>query len=132
MSSLQIDWFSRIVLAIVYIWFGILKLLDLSSLKPLILALHDLIFPFVEFRLFYLVIELAEIFIGIMFLIPRFTKQTKILFFAHILGAMAPLILLPQLTWQGFLVPNLEGQYIIKDLILMALVISLRSSKKEK
>jgi uncharacterized membrane protein YkgB len=44
-----------------------------------------------------------------------------------------PLFLLPQITWQKFLVPTLEGQYIIKNLaiISLALVIGAHLRKFE-
>jgi len=36
-----------------------------------------------------------------------------------------PLILLPQVTWSGILVPTLEGQYIIKNLAIIAAAIGI-------
>jgi uncharacterized membrane protein YkgB len=44
-----------------------------------------------------------------------------------------PLFLLPQITWHKFLVPTLEGQYIIKNLaiISLALVIGAHLRKFE-
>jgi hypothetical protein len=35
--------------------------------------------------------------------------------------------LLPAVTWQSFFVPTLEGQYIIKNLVIIALAIALAS-----
>jgi uncharacterized membrane protein YphA (DoxX/SURF4 family) len=128
----SIQWFSRAVLALGYIWFGALKLLDVSPLEPLIATLHAQYFSFISFSVFYLGIAFLEVTIGILFLIPRFTKFTKVLFFAHILGAVSPILLLPYATWQSFLAPTLEGQYIIKDLILIALVLNLRSPQKKE
>lgn len=37
------------------------------------------------------------------------------------IATILPLILLPSIAWSGFLVPTLEGQYIIKNLAIMAL-----------
>ncbi|MCC7197825.1 hypothetical protein IT413_06580 [Candidatus Peregrinibacteria bacterium] len=36
-----------------------------------------------------------------------------------------PLILLPQITWQGFMTPTLEGQYIIKNLVIITTAMGL-------
>ncbi len=63
--------------------------------------------------------------IGIMFLFPRITKYTKIVFFLHVFSTTLPLILLPGMVWTGFLVPTLEGQYIIKNIIMIALVLNI-------
>ena len=31
-----------------------------------------------------------------------------------------PLFMLPEVTWSAFLVPTLEGQYIIKNLVIIS------------
>ena len=36
-----------------------------------------------------------------------------------------PLVLLPSETWQSFFVPTLEGQYIIKNLVIIAAAIGI-------
>jgi uncharacterized membrane protein YkgB len=38
-----------------------------------------------------------------------------------------PLVLLTTETWTGFLVPTLEGQYIIKNLVIIAAAIGIAS-----
>jgi uncharacterized membrane protein YkgB len=45
----------------------------------------------------------------------------------------SPLVILPNETWQKTLVPTLEGQYIIKNLVIiaLALVIGAHLSKKD-
>jgi hypothetical protein len=42
------------------------------------------------------------------------------LLFIHMIMTFLPLIFLPSTTWSGFLVPTLEGQYIIKNLVIIA------------
>jgi uncharacterized membrane protein YkgB len=39
-----------------------------------------------------------------------------------------PLVLLPQYTWKGFMIPTLAGHYIIKNLIIIALAIAVASN----
>jgi hypothetical protein len=36
-----------------------------------------------------------------------------------------PLFIIPDATWSGFLVPTLEGQYIIKNLVVIATAIGI-------
>jgi hypothetical protein len=38
-----------------------------------------------------------------------------------------PLVLLTEETWQSFLVPTLEGQYIIKNLVIISTAIGIAS-----
>jgi uncharacterized membrane protein YkgB len=41
-----------------------------------------------------------------------------------------PLILLPNMTWTGPFVPTLEGQYIIKNVVLLALALTIVAGTK--
>ena len=41
-----------------------------------------------------------------------------------------PLVFLPAFTWQSFLVPTLEGQYIIKNVLIMACGVVILSHLK--
>ena len=43
----------------------------------------------------------------------------------HIGTTILPLFFLPNITWQSFMVPTLEGQYIIKNLVIIATAIGL-------
>jgi len=36
-----------------------------------------------------------------------------------------PLFFVPDATWQSFMTPTLEGQYIIKNLVLIALIMNI-------
>lgn len=70
--------------------------------------------------------------IGVLFLIPELTRIVFILFILHMGTAMMPLFLLPKVSWQGFLVPTLEGQYMIKNLVLIALASSILVNTPKK
>jgi putative oxidoreductase len=45
----------------------------------------------------------------------------------HVVLTLLPLLLLPGLTWQSPLVPTLEGQYIIKNLVILAAALGIAS-----
>jgi uncharacterized membrane protein YkgB len=68
---------------------------------------------------------LFECLIGILFLIKGAERIVIPLLFIHMLTTFGPLIFLPSETWHSFLVPTLEGQYIIKNLIIIALGIGI-------
>jgi uncharacterized membrane protein YkgB len=72
-------------------------------------------------------------FIGILFIIPKLERIAIFFLILHMIIVALPLFLLPQITWQKFLVPTLEGQYIIKNLaiISLALVIGAHLRKFE-
>jgi uncharacterized membrane protein YphA (DoxX/SURF4 family) len=123
------DLLSRIALFIVYFCFGILKIVGLSPASDLVKNLFFQMIPNGNFQLFYIYFSIFEVVIGILFLFPKLTKFATILFFIHIATTFMPLILLPGEIWSGFLVPSLEGQYTIKNLVLISLVVQLNKRK---
>lgn len=110
---------------IVYFWFGILKVLGLSPASPLVLALLAKTLPFIPPEAFMVGFGLFEVGVGIAFLIPRIERAALALLAAHLVTTLLPLMLLPSMAWQGPLVPTLEGQYIIKNVLMMALAANL-------
>ena len=53
----------------------------------------------------------------------------------HAIITFGPLIVLPALTWKQPFIPNLIGQYIIKNLVIIALAIFIavyESERREK
>ena len=64
--------------------------------------------------------------IGIGLLIGRGMRVTLLLLFVQMLGTITPLALFPSETFTHFpWAPTLEGQYIIKNLVLIASAIVL-------
>lgn len=116
-------WFSRFALFIVFFWFGILKLFDSSPANPLVQDLLEKTLPFMSFDTFIILLGIAEMIIGLAFLIKGFERLAILLLIPHMATTFMPLILLPSVTWTGFLTPTLEGQYIIKNLLIIALAL---------
>ena len=113
--------FAHIALFIVFVWFGSLKLFGFSPANPLVSALLAQTLPFITFPVFSLILGMYEVIIGVLFIVPRMEKVAIALLIPHMLVTILPLILLPDMTWQSFLVPTLEGQYIIKNVVIIAL-----------
>jgi len=63
--------------------------------------------------------------IGVMFLIPKLERPAIGLLLMHISMTVMPLVLLRGVVWQNFMVPSLEGQYIIKNIVIVALALSI-------
>ena len=68
-----------------------------------------------------IVIGYWEMAIGICFLNKRTTLIAVILMFLQMTGTFMPLVILPEVTFQNSnpLLPTLEGQYIIKNIIII-------------
>ena len=117
---------ARLAIFIVYFWFGILKLFGTSPANPLVSELLSVTMPFpITFEQFILVLGIYEMVIGIAFLIPRLERFAILLLIPHLIVTTMPLILLRADTWQSFLVPTLEGQYIIKNLLIVAVALGI-------
>ncbi len=121
---------ARIAFFIVFFWFGILKVFGMSPANALVESLMESALPFLTFSQFIVLFGLFEMTIGILFLIPKYSRLVIPFFFLHMLTTALPLFVLPSITWQSFLVPTLEGQYIIKNLVLVSLAIVIIAQLK--
>lgn len=126
-------WFlplARVAIFVVYFWFGALKLFDLSPAGPLAEALAAKTIGLAHFELTFHILALFECLIGILFLFPKFTRIVIPLLFIHMIIVCSPLFLVPDLAWSKPFVPTLEGQYIIKNLAIVALAIGIAAQTK--
>lgn len=114
------DYLVRIPLFIIFFWFGLLKVLDLSPATELII---DTVFwmPFLSPENWTIVIGWWEMAIGICFLSKKTTLLAMVLMFLQMAGTFMPLVILPEITFQSSnpFLPTLEGQYIIKNIIII-------------
>jgi len=118
---------SRLAIFVVFFWFGLLKVLGVSPANEIVELLLVETLPAFPFSVFIIVLGLAEMIIGILFIIPKAERIAILFLFLHMITTFLPLVFLPQIVWQGFLVPTLEGQYIIKNLVILALALGIAS-----
>lgn len=119
---------ARFSIFLVFFWFGIIKLLGLSPASPLAEALTRQTIGMQYFDTLFLLLSLMECLIGILFLFPRMTRIVVPLLLAHMILVCSPLVLLPDMVWQNWFVPTLEGQYIIKNAVVVAVAIGIAAS----
>lgn len=120
----------RLALFTVYFWFGALKVIGLSPAGPLVAELLKKTIPFLTPEQFIFYFGIFEMLIGLLFLIPKLSRIVIGILVIHLITTAGPLILLPQITWQSPLVPTLEGQYIIKNLLIIATAMGIISELK--
>lgn len=108
----------RVALGIVFIWFGGLKLVPgLSPAEDLVLATV----PFLPGHTFMVLLGLWEVAIGIGFVTGRALRITILLLFLQMPGTLSPILLLPERVFTVFPYGlTLEGQYIVKNLVLIS------------
>jgi uncharacterized membrane protein YkgB len=117
----------RVALAIVYVWFGILKPFGVSPAEPLVLATVSWM-PLFAPHTWLAVIGWWEVLIGLTFLHPRTTRVAIGLLALQMGGTLLPLAILPEVTFQPGRwpwAPTVEGQYIIKNVLIIAAALTL-------
>lgn len=114
-------WINRAMIAVVYIWFGFLKVIGTSPAEGLVTKLFNLTLePFMGIQAFLLILGIGECLIGFLWLSPRLTKLAFGLMIVHLFTTFMPVIFLSNETWQSFFILTLTGQYIIKNVVLLS------------
>jgi len=112
----------RISLGIIFIWFGVLKAVGISPAEPLVKATVGWM-PFFTTDGWVVIIGWWEIIIGVSFLFQKTIRIAIGLLALQMAGTFMPLVILTEVTFQsgGFpYAPTLEGQYIIKNLLIIS------------
>lgn len=119
--SPNIVWGNRIALFVVLFWFGFLKVIGMSPAEAIVTQLHHKTIEFfISIENFLPLLGITECTIGILWLFPKATKPAFFLFFLQMFTTFFPLILMPNETWKSTLALSLSGQYIIKNVVLIA------------
>lgn len=116
---------ARFSIFAVYVWFGMLKILGVSPASGLVHALFGATISWMSFDTFYILFAWFEVLIGVMFIIPKLTRFVLPLLFIHMITTFMPLVFLPSESWNGFMVLTLPGQYIVKNLVIIAVAIGI-------
>jgi len=120
----------RFGLGVVFIWFGLLKPLGVSPAADLVART---VYWGVDPAWFIPLLGWWEVLIGLCLIDPGkrlglgrwMTRLGILLMFLQMPGTFLPLVLLPDTCWSGFATPTLEGQYIIKNLVLIGAALYL-------
>ena len=114
-------WLNRAMIAVVYTWFGFLKVLGTSPAEGLVTKLfHITLEPFMSVQTFLLILGIGECVIGMLWLSPRLTKVAFWVMLGHLFTTFLPVLFLVEDTWQSFFTLTLTGQYIIKNVVLLS------------
>jgi len=107
----------RISLGIVFLWFGLLKFF--KGLSPAEDLVRNTVY-FVDPDIFIHILAAWESLIGIGLITGKFLRVTILLLFLQMPGTALPLLILPEKVWTVFPYGlTLEGQYIVKNLVLI-------------
>jgi uncharacterized membrane protein YkgB len=117
---------TRVALGVVFFWFGVIKFVPgWSPAAELATRTIDrltlgMLAPAVSLP----ILAAWETLIGLGLLSARYLRATLALLFLQMPGTMLPLLFFPRETFIAFPhAPTLEGQYIVKNLVLVAAAI---------
>jgi uncharacterized membrane protein YphA (DoxX/SURF4 family) len=115
--------FLRISLGIIFFWFGFLKFFPGVSPADQIATrtITKLTFGIIQPSISIIILALWETLIGLGLISGKFLRITLFLLFTQMMGTLTPLLLFPSETFTQLpFAPTLEGQYIIKNLVLIS------------
>ncbi len=119
----------RISLAIIFIWFGGLKTVGMSPADELVRRTVYWISP----DFFIPLLGFWEIVIGVCLLFRPSIRVAIFLLFLQMPGTMLPLVLLPEVCFTKFPFGlTIEGQYIIKNIVLIGAAIVIGGTVRQK
>jgi uncharacterized membrane protein YkgB len=107
----------RVSLAIVFVWFGALKVFGVTPVTDIV---ADTVY-WVDPDWFVPVLGLAETAIGIGLLAGRFLRVVLGAMIAQLLGTFLVLVIQPDLAFQdgNVLLLTTEGEFVVKNLVLL-------------
>lgn len=111
----------RISVGVIFMWFGFLKFFPgLSPAEGLATrTLEVLSLGMVPPRAALIILAVWECAVGLGLILAIFLRTTLLLLWLQMAGTVAPMLMFPQEVFSHFpYAPTLEGQYIIKNLVL--------------
>ena len=126
-ARLRVTFLLRLSLAMVFFWFGMLKLAGVSPVADLLRNSIPFLarFPYIE------LLGLAEIVIAIGLVIERLANQAAALMILHLFCTLSVAIIAPTVVFAaGFPVLTMDGEFLAKNLVLITAGLVVISSRK--
>ncbi|NGX39883.1 MAG: hypothetical protein KR126chlam1_01220 [Chlamydiae bacterium] len=119
----------RIAMGIIYFWYGFLKVIGISPAEELVFRTTH----WIGVHNFVIFLGYWEVAIGLCLFIRKFNRLGLLLLFLQFPGTFLPLFLTPEDCFTIFPYGlTLEGQYILKNLILVSAGLVLIGSLYKK
>jgi len=108
----------RISLGVVFIWFGLLKVIGVTPVADLVTA----VISWVPAALSVPLVGLFEVVLGVGLVVGYGLRFTLLLLWLHLAGTFLLLLVRPDLTFQSgnLLFLTADGEFVIKNLVLIS------------
>jgi uncharacterized membrane protein YkgB len=119
----------RISVGIVFLWFGALKTVGMSPAQELVARTVYWFPP----EMFIPILGWWEVLIGVGLLVRPLARMAIALLFLQMPGTFLPLVILPEVCFTS--IPfglTIEGQYIVKNLVLISAAIVVGGTVRDR
>ncbi len=108
----------RVSLGLVFVWFGALKIFDVSPVADLVARTVYWFDP----ETFVTVLGVFEVTVGLLLLVGRALRITLLLFVLQMVGTFLTFVILPEVTFRDGnpLLLTVEGEFVVKNLVLIS------------
>jgi putative oxidoreductase len=108
----------RISLGLVFVWFGLLKIFEVSPVADFVARTVYWVDP----DLFVPALGVFEVTLGVLLLLGKMMRLTLFLFLAQMVGTFLTFLVLPNVVFQhgNPLLLTVEGEFVVKNLVLIA------------
>ncbi|MGX1916180.1 DoxX family membrane protein [Streptomyces phaeochromogenes] len=112
----------RTSIGIIFLWFGVPKFFaGASPAEPLVSeTVERLTFGIIEGTAASVLTGALETVIGLLLISGKLPSLTIMILLGHMAATFTPLFLFPKETWESLCIGTLEGQYILKNLVIVA------------
>lgn len=119
----------RIAIGVVYVWFGILKIIGVSPISDLVAAM----LPFLPADAAVIGLGCVEVVLGGLLIIGIAVPWIAAAQVLHLLGTFAVFVFQPAIVHDGNpFVVTLEGEFIAKNLVLVAALFVVASHTRRR
>jgi uncharacterized membrane protein YphA (DoxX/SURF4 family) len=113
----------RMALALVFVWFGALKVAGVSPVRDLLAAT----LPFIDADISVPVLGAVEIAIGLALAVGRLPRVTLLVLAGHLAGTFLTFLTATELMFQGAnpLALTADGEFVVKNVVLISAALLL-------
>jgi putative oxidoreductase len=120
----------RISLGVVYIWFGALKVFDVTPVGQLVARTV----PFLPEKFFVPALGAFEVVLGLALIVGRYLGIVALLMCAHLAGTFLVLVTQPQEAFEhgNPLMLSMTGEFVMKNVVLITAGLLLATRPRER
>ncbi len=112
----------RLALAVVFVWFGALKLAGVSPVEKLLAET----LPFIDAGISVPLLGAVEVALGLALVVGKLPRIVLLVLAGHLAGTFLTFVTASELMWgDGFLELTADGEFVVKNLVLISAALVL-------